>query len=38
MPRYLIERRFAEKVELDKNGAASITRTLADTGSSMKDK
>ena len=32
MPRYLIERNFAEKVELDKNGAASITRINDEEG------
>jgi hypothetical protein len=32
MPRYLIERRFAEAVELDKNGAATITRINDEEG------
>jgi hypothetical protein len=32
VPRYLIERRFAEKVELDKSGAASITRINDEEG------
>jgi hypothetical protein len=32
MPRYLIERRFAEKLELDKNGAANITRINDEEG------
>jgi Protein of unknown function (DUF4242) len=32
MPRYLIERRFAEQVQLDKNGAASITRINDEEG------
>ena len=32
MPRYLIERRFAEKVELDKAGAASIKRINDEEG------
>jgi hypothetical protein len=32
MPRYLIERRFAEEVKLDKNGAASITRINDEEG------
>jgi len=32
MPRYLIERRFAEKLALDKNGAANITRINDEEG------
>jgi len=32
MPRYLIERRFAEQVQLDKNGAANITRINDEEG------
>jgi hypothetical protein len=32
VPRYLIERNFAEKVELDKSGAASITRINDEEG------
>jgi hypothetical protein len=32
MPRYLIERKFAERLELDKNGAANITRINDEEG------
>ena len=32
MPRYMIERQFAEKVELDKNGAANIKRINDEEG------
>jgi hypothetical protein len=32
MPRYLIERRFAEELQIDKNGAANITRINDEEG------
>ena len=32
MPRYLIERRFAEKLQLDKTGALNITRINDEEG------